>query len=130
MISNHVQHKKERPRRKSLQFFFLETLKNCIINEKFNTQMTTIRGFFPKIGHFFPISKKGQGTSPPPPPPLSSYAPAEVLCYNHYEHFAKKPNFTLVSLKETIWEFSIFFLILLITYFAQYFHFVTPENIF
>ena len=40
--------------------------------------MTTIRGFFPKIGHFFPISKKGQGTSfdiPGDTPYLSIFSP-------------------------------------------------------
>ena len=35
-INNHLQHKKERPRRKNLQVFPLETLKNCDLNEKFH----------------------------------------------------------------------------------------------
>ena len=35
--------------------------------------MTTIRAFFPKLGHFFPIFEKGQGRSPTLP--SSSYAP-------------------------------------------------------
>ena len=35
--------------------------------------MDTITAFFPKLGHFFPISKKNRGDLPPPPP--SSYAP-------------------------------------------------------
>ena len=30
--------------------------------------------FFSKLGHFFPIFKKGQGRSPPPPSPLYSRA--------------------------------------------------------
>ena len=32
--------------------------------------MTTIRAFFPKLGHFFPVFKKRQGRPPPPLPPL------------------------------------------------------------
>ena len=45
---------------KNLQFFLLETYKNCTLNEKFNPYMTVNQGiFFPKLGHFFPISEKG-----------------------------------------------------------------------
>ena len=36
---------------KNLLFFLLQTLKNCILNEKFNPQMTTI--IFPKTSALF-----------------------------------------------------------------------------
>ena len=39
--------------------------RNCIINDKFNPQMTTIRAFFPKIRALsFNFSKRAQQTSP------------------------------------------------------------------
>ena len=36
-INNHVQHEKKRACGENLRFFLLKTLKNCILNEKFNT---------------------------------------------------------------------------------------------
>ena len=37
LINNHVQHEKEiLPRKEKTPVFFLETLKNCILIEKFN----------------------------------------------------------------------------------------------
>ena len=70
-IKIQLQHKKEKPRREKItDFFCLETLKNCILNEKFYPQMTTIRAFFPKLGHFFPIFRKRQGRPPLPLPPI------------------------------------------------------------
>ena len=49
------------------QFFYLDTLKNCILNETLYPQITTIRMFFPKLGHFFLIFEKGRGDLPPSP---------------------------------------------------------------
>ena len=73
-INIQLQHKKEKPcREKITDFFCLETLKNCISNEKFYPQITTIRAFSPKLGQFFPIFEKGQGR--PPTIPRFSYAP-------------------------------------------------------
>ena len=45
-----------RPGGKNLRFFLLEIL--CILNEKFNPYMTTLRAFFPKLGHIFQILEK------------------------------------------------------------------------
>ena len=56
------------PQGKNHQFFCLETLKNCILSEKFYPQMTTIRAFSRKLGHFFPMFEKGQGRPPPSSP--------------------------------------------------------------
>ena len=54
LINNYVQHEKEiLPRREKSPISFLETLKNGILNEKFNPQMTTIRAFLPKIRVLF-----------------------------------------------------------------------------
>ena len=47
------------------RFFSPGTLKNCILNQKSNPQMTTIWAFFPKLGHFFPFLEKGQGRPSP-----------------------------------------------------------------
>ena len=55
------------PQGKNIRFFHLETLKNCILNGKYYPQMTTIRTFFPKLGHLYPIFKKEQGRLPPYP---------------------------------------------------------------
>ena len=58
-INNHVQHEKERPRREKIQFFLLETLKNCISNEKFNPRINIIRAFFfQNEGFFLQLLKK------------------------------------------------------------------------
>ena len=76
-IKIHLPYKKEKPcREKITNLFAWKLFKNCIFNEKFYPQMTTIRAFFPKLGHFFPIFQKGQGRPPPLPP--SSYAPESV----------------------------------------------------
>ena len=56
---------KEWPRREKLSIFCLETLKYCILNKKFYPQSGH---FVSKLGHFFPISEKGQGRPPPLPP--------------------------------------------------------------
>ena len=65
LVNNHVQHEKEiLPRREKSPVLFLGTLKNCILNAKFNPQMSTIRAFCPKLGHFFSIFEKGQGRRP------------------------------------------------------------------
>ena len=72
-------HSPAKRERKALQgknflLFRLETLTNFILNEKLFPQMTTIRAFFfSKLGHYFPVIKKGRGDLPPPP---CSYAPA------------------------------------------------------
>ena len=41
--------RKKSPAAKMFEFFLLETLKNSILNEKFNRKMNSIRAFFPKI---------------------------------------------------------------------------------
>ena len=44
-----------RPHKKDIRFFFLlETLKNFILNDKVNSQITTIKGFFPEKGQAKP----------------------------------------------------------------------------
>ena len=43
---------------KNIRFSHLKTLKNCILNGKCYPKMTTVRVFFPKLGHFFPIFEK------------------------------------------------------------------------
>ena len=49
---------KKGPTGKNLGFFLLETLKNSILNEKFNSQLATIWQFFPKNrGTFFQLQK-------------------------------------------------------------------------
>ena len=54
LINNNVQHEKEiLPRNEKSPVFFLETLKNFILIDKFNPQMTKIRAFFPKIKALF-----------------------------------------------------------------------------
>ena len=53
--------------RKNLCFFLLETLKNCILNEKCNPQMTKIRASFPKIRLLFPNFWKRAGETFPLP---------------------------------------------------------------
>ena len=52
-------HAKKIPYGKILEFFFLDTLKNMILNEKFNPQMKTIRtSFFGELRHFFNFQKR------------------------------------------------------------------------
>ena len=61
------------PQGKNLLFFCLETLKKCVLNEKFTHRWPQSGHFFHKLGHFFPIFEKGQGRPPSPtPPPLVS----------------------------------------------------------
>ena len=36
LINNHLQNEKKNPAEKNLLFFLLETLRNCILNDKFN----------------------------------------------------------------------------------------------
>ena len=55
--------------------------------------MTTIRVFFPKLGHFFPIFEKGQGRLPPPP---SSYTPKGAGCLSMYD-FLLPPHMNVLS---------------------------------
>ena len=57
---------------KNSRFFLLETLKNCILNEKRNSRWPQWGHFSIKLGHFFPIFEKGRVD--PPPLPSSSYA--------------------------------------------------------
>ena len=72
MINIHLQHLKEWSRRAKISgFFYLETLKNVIFNEKFYPQITTIRAFFIQIRALLPNFRKRAGeTSPPSRPPL------------------------------------------------------------
>ena len=73
-INIHLQDKTEKPHREKIScFFFLETLKKCVLNEKFTHRWPQSGHFFHKLGHFFPIFEKGQGRPPSPtPPPLVS----------------------------------------------------------
>ena len=83
------------PQGKNLQFFLLETLKNYTLNEKFNPQMIAVRAFFlPKLGHFFPIFKKGKGDLPPPP---SSYAPGVHRCWYAKETLHLQGEYSLIT---------------------------------
>ena len=67
--------KKKGPAGKILRFFLLKTFKNCTLKDKFNTDMTSIRAFFPKIRTlFFDFQKRAGETSLSPLPP-SRYAP-------------------------------------------------------
>ena len=61
------------PQVKNYRFFRLETLKNCILNEKFYPKVITIRAFFPQIRALFSNFRKRTGQTSSPPP--SSYAP-------------------------------------------------------
>ena len=73
--------KKKGPAGKYFQCFLLRTLKNCTLNEKFNPLTTAIRTFFPKLGHFFPFSEKGQGRPSLLPPP--SYTCLRTFANSH-----------------------------------------------
>ena len=66
-INIHLQHEIKRPRMEKISGFFrLETLENCILNENFYPQMTTIRAFFPQIRALFSnFRKRARETSPP-----------------------------------------------------------------
>ena len=75
--NNHLQHEKG-PVGKSLQFFLLKTFKNL-------THEWQQSGFYRKLGHFFPISEKGQGRPSYRHP--SSYSPAKYGSDN-YKTFA------------------------------------------
>ena len=41
--------------------------------------MTTIKAFFSKLGHFFPIFEKGQERPPLPPPLVTRLVPVEFV---------------------------------------------------
>ena len=56
---------KKAPHGKNHGFFCLESLKNCILNEKSYPQMITIMALFPQIRVLFLIFGKRQGRSPP-----------------------------------------------------------------
>ena len=67
-INIELQHQKEKQRREKISvFFYLETLKNFILNEKFCTQKTTIRAFFLQIRALFSNFRKRAGETSPPP---------------------------------------------------------------
>ena len=74
---------RQTPQGKNHQFFCLETLKNCILNEEFYPQMTTIRAFTPKLGHVFSIFEKGQGRPSPPPPLVTRLVPYAPQIFDH-----------------------------------------------
>ena len=52
---------KEAPQGNIFEFFLLDTLKNYILNGKFNPKIDTIRAFLSKSGTFFSIFKKNGG---------------------------------------------------------------------
>ena len=95
-INNHLQHEKKMPLREKSPFFPLETLKNCSLNKKFYSQMTTIRAFFLKIGTLFSNFRKRAGETSLPPP--SSYASG----------LAFKGLTLLLQIRE-YWKYSLFF---------------------
>ena len=68
----HLQHMKERSRMGQIGFFFFRKLSKSFFKWEISPKMTTMRVFFPKLGHFFPIYEEGQGR---PPPSRSSPAP-------------------------------------------------------
>ena len=84
LINSHLQNEKEKPTEKHLRIFLLETLRNCILNDKFNPQITTIRAFFPKIGHFFLIFEKGHARPPPLVTRLRFHASQIILTAKSY----------------------------------------------
>ena len=65
LINIQLEHEKERPRRKKINEFPLETLKYFISNEKLYPQMTTIRAFFLQIRVLFPNFRKRAGETSP-----------------------------------------------------------------
>ena len=67
---------------KHLRFFLLETLKNSILNEKFNPWITQIMAFFPNIGTLFSnFWKKARERSPPNLPPPTTTTPVLFFSY-------------------------------------------------
>ena len=50
---------------KNLQFFLLKTTINCILKRNLTHRCPQSGHSFPKLGYFFPISKKVHGRSPP-----------------------------------------------------------------
>ena len=72
--------RKKCPAEKKYPVFCLETLKNCILNEKFYPLMTTIRAFFLQIRVlFFQFSKKDRGDIPPRPLQLRACSVIDIL---------------------------------------------------
>ena len=68
-INIHLQREKERPRReKNLPFSRQEAPKNFILNEKFYSQITTIRAFFLQIRALFSSFRNRAGETSPPHP--------------------------------------------------------------
>ena len=66
-----VTRERKAPQSKNRRVFFLETLENFILNDKFYLKMTTIRALFLQIRALFSsFQKRVRETSPPPSPPL------------------------------------------------------------
>ena len=92
------------PRRERSPVFFLETLKNCILNEKFNPEMITIRAFLPKMRALFSNFWKRAGEISSSSP--SSYAPGHTppfLRFPPFWKFKMSPTFIGLSGKEKYW---------------------------
>ena len=85
---------------KNFQFFRMETLKNCILNEKLCTYMTKNRAIFLKCGHLFPFSKKSRGDLHPSLPlvtRLHQYLSGTFQVYHHiYFKNNCRENLTLI----------------------------------
>ena len=92
-INIHLQHEIKRPRMEKISGFFrLETLENCILNENFYPQMTTIKAFFPQIRALFSnFRKRARETSPSPSSPfyLRAWVCQDCMQYSkgQFRHF-------------------------------------------
>ena len=95
LIKSHLENEKEKPAVKHLRIFLLETLRNCIINDKFNPQMTTIRAFFPKIRALFSIFQKGHSRPPPLVTRLRFHASQIILTAKLYDIFQQFTMFPI-----------------------------------
>ena len=74
-----LEHTKERFHSEKCWVFSSRYSENCILNEEFNSQMTTIRTYFSKIrALFFQIPKEDSPCSPPLAAHLGFYLDAAV----------------------------------------------------
>ena len=103
-------------------FFFLDKLRNCILNEKLNPKMTKIRTLFLKIKALSSNFQESPGETPPSSP--SSYALVVIRKYR----IPLLTEFAIMKLKIDLFRVSMIFLkstlrwnyLLLILYSAFY----------